>query len=80
MFRSSLLVLPRRRFSSCSYSYEKPFFSPFWASLLVGSGFTFTIVEAIDGHSAMTRRQLDRMELEIRALKETKEVYCHPKK
>lgn len=41
---------------------------------------TSSVVAAITGQSAMTRRQLDRMELDIRALKEAKEAYCHPKK
>lgn len=67
----ALRAYPTRRAFSCSYSADKPFFSPFMATLLVGGTFASSILAAVAGQGVQTRRQLDRMELEIRALKET---------
>lgn len=56
-----------KRVFSCRY--DKPFFSPFFASALAGFFVTSTIVTAIAAQGVQTRQQLDRMELEIRAIR-----------
>lgn len=67
-----MLRLPylSHRHYSCSYSERKPLFSPFWASLLLGSVFSSSIVATITASRIQTRQQLERIELEIKGLKE----------
>jgi hypothetical protein len=74
MIRPSLFTRLSYGLSSCAYSDKKPLFTPFWASLLVGSIVTSSILTAVAGNHLQIRRQLDRMELEIRGLKEMKGV------
>ena len=66
-------VAPRAPFqrstycSGCRYKYDAPAFTPFWASIVVGSLYTYLLM-------IQSRRQYENLYLELNEIKEAQKA------
>jgi hypothetical protein len=58
-----------RSFSSCSYSSDKPFFSPFFASLFTSSFLLLAITSRMNADQYYLHQQLNDIKKELEGLK-----------
>lgn len=74
-FKPNFLGQRLYRSFSCSYSYDKPFVSPFMSSLLWGSLCTLLIFSRIDSNDSQLMTKMYEMEKDIKNIKdEVKEL------
>lgn len=60
-----------RSYGSCNYSsYDKPTFSPFFASLLVGSFFNFMILSRMNSELNYHYQEYETLKREIKDVKQ----------
>lgn len=70
MFSRVFKNINKRSFSSCSYSYDKPFVSPFMSSLICGSLFTSLILSRMHSNDRQLMTKMYEMEKDIKNVKD----------
>lgn len=73
MFSRSFKNINKRHFS-CRYTYDKPFVSPFMASLICGSLFTSFILSRMHSNDTQLMIKLYEMEKDIKNIKDIKDI------
>ena len=68
-------VRSSRRFASCSYSSEKPFLSPFFASLLTSSVVVLALTSRMNRDQYYLHQQLNDIKKDVKDIKNQRESF-----